>query len=420
MAGAKNQHAAAAAPARHASAAEPTDLKDQGIMRDIDLWAASRARAHTVLDRCSSSSVCLRLRSGAVLAALEHALALVDADDAPSSWLLLAQAHLAMGSVSAVRSACVAAAARGADIAQFSSELNTYLETWIDHPARLGFLFPEGAHREGRGERHSRLAARGLRHDGCYAATPAVSIAWSIFLDRGATGVPRGVVLYFHGNGENADFLQPLAHQFHQMALALMVVEFRGYGNSSRATPLLSTLCTDAEPLVLSDALDEALRQASLPKATPVICFGRSLGGHVAVHIAAIGGSLFANRVRPCALVLDSATASVRNWTRVAPPGSKAQGPPIPGGVSMVGLLENMQKLSGMTVPLLVLHGSADAIVPPFQAKLLYDASAAPEDSKHLLLFPGCGHNDLAHHPKYWPSVARFVEGTLAPLTQGR
>ena len=113
--------------------------------------------------------------------------------------------------------------------------------------------------------------------------------------------MPRGVVLYLHGNGEHADELQllwRLTSFSSDGARANMVVEFRGYGSSSRAAPLLSTLCSDAEPLVLSDALDEALRQAALPTTTPLICFGRSLGGHVAVHIAAIGGSLCASRVR--------------------------------------------------------------------------------------------------------------------------
>ena len=58
------------------------------------------------------------------LAALEHALALVAADDTPSSWLLHRR-NLQWGPISAVRSACASAAARGGDIAQFSSELET-------------------------------------------------------------------------------------------------------------------------------------------------------------------------------------------------------------------------------------------------------------------------------------------------------
>lgn len=45
--------------------------------------------------------------------------------------------------------------------------------------------------------------------------------------------------------------------------------------------------------------------------------------------------------------------------------------------------------------PLLVLHGTADRIVPASQGRALYEAAAEP---KRLLQYPGAGHGDLAAH----------------------
>ena len=196
-----------------------------------------------------------------------------------------------------------------------------------------------------------------------------------------------------------------------------MVVEYRGYGRSPPATPLLSTLLTDAEPFVLGTVLGDALRLASLPPDLPPLLFGRSIGGHVAVHLATLGASRAAPphaRGAFRALILDSAVASVRHWTAMVPEDAPTEGrPPMPAGLHTAGLLENREKLRATATPLLVLHGEEDAIVPPFQAELLHRASAAPAERKRCVRFPRRGHNDLVHDPSYWPSVASFVESVF-------
>jgi pimeloyl-ACP methyl ester carboxylesterase len=312
--------------------------------------------------------------------------------DPYSSLLLRARCHMAMGSVTAARAAYARAASMLDEAAAEAAQLEEFTANWLDHPARLAILFPVPAHHESRS---------GISIDGHYMAAPGVEVAWRIFRGHStqhttarqvgcesadqtqvSTSVSkrpwRAVVVYFHGNGETAADLHSLAPQFTDHGFLLMVVEFRGYGRSSATPPLLSTLLTDAEPLALTDALDDALADAGLPRELPACLFGRSIGSHPAIHLAAIGASNAIAHRTFHALILDSGVASVRHWThRVAEETPVNGRPPIPGDLRLVGLLENCDKLAETPIPTLVLYGDADNVVPPFQAELLHRASAA-------------------------------------------
>ena len=96
--------------------------------------------------------------------------------------------------------------------------------------------------------------------------TPAVPVDW-----LGPRREARGVILYFHGNGEVADDYVDLAPQFHWLGFHLMIVDYRGYGWSSPSTPLMSHLLSDVEPLLLNNAFDSALDKAGVPKDTVIL-----------------------------------------------------------------------------------------------------------------------------------------------------
>ena len=316
----------------------------------------------------------------------------------------LARAFLALGSVRRARDAYASAYAhaalpeRGA-IDEERSQLDLLVSDWIDHPMRLCNLFS-------RVPRHLTppVSAEVTRTD-----VSMVELSVSVFVGNGPP--PRGIALYFHGNGECADDLAHVAPRFHRVGLVLAVVEMRGYGARSEEAPLLSAMLHDSERLLDDDCMSALLAAAGgLPRSTPLICYGRSIGGHVAMHLCACALALD-SAVSISGLVLDSAVASVRHWTAELPHddgGDSAGRPRVPGGLRTVGLLENRAKLSGMCahaaspLPTLILHGSADALVPPFQASLL--ARCAPHAT--LLVLSGRGHNDLMHAPEYWPAVA--------------
>ena len=206
-----------------------------------------------------------------------------------------------------------------------------------------------------------------------------------------------------------------------------MQVEYRGYGNSSRVSPRLSTLLTDVEPFVTGEALQTIRELVELPEDLPLFAIGRSLGGHPAIHVCALALAISQPRWA-IGLILESATASVRHWERLS---EDAQGseaavgeaigrPPAPCGVHPVGVLENLGKASGLGrvhLPILLLHGEEDDVVPPFQQQL-FEERIGP--TARLVCFAGCGHNNLPSSQKYAAELRRFVDETLAAAATER
>jgi fermentation-respiration switch protein FrsA (DUF1100 family) len=61
-------------------------------------------------------------------------------------------------------------------------------------------------------------------------------------------------------------------------------------------------------------------------------------------------------------------------------------------------------------LPLLVLHGENDTLIPAAQGQALYDAS--PTADKRLVLIPRAGHNDVMVRDiaTYFGAVREFVQ----------
>ena len=67
-------------------------------------------------------------------------------------------------------------------------------------------------------------------------------------------------------------------------------------------------------------------------------------------------------------------------------------------------------KIASVRVPLLVIHGDSDEIVPPEEGRRVYDAAPEP---KGLHVIPGAGHNDtyVLGGESYFDALRRFIEG---------
>ena len=97
-----------------------------------------------------------------------------------------------------------------------------------------------------------------------------------------ASGVERSAVspglLWFYGNGENIARIWPVLREFQPPGVALLVVDYPGYGASDgRAT----------EPLIYKAGEAAFAALAGRPEIRGVYVYGRSLGSAVAVHVAA-------------------------------------------------------------------------------------------------------------------------------------
>jgi fermentation-respiration switch protein FrsA (DUF1100 family) len=205
---------------------------------------------------------------------------------------------------------------------------------------------------------------------------------------------PAGQVVFFHGNGGNLSLWLDAVAGIRQRGLSVLAVDYRGYGDST-GRPSEQGLYRDAEASIRVFA--DRLRKSG----TPVIYWGRSIGAPVAAHAA--------TRLAPDALVLESPMANARSLLKTNP---------------VLWLLSffssyrfaTSESVQQLDVPLLVVHGDKDSIVPYASGRQVFEAARPAK--KTFATIPGADHNDLhvANPPLYWQAIDTF----LASIRPGR
>lgn len=200
-------------------------------------------------------------------------------------------------------------------------------------------------------------------------------------------------ILYFHGNGEVAGDHDALAPLYRQAGANLFVTEFRGYGRSM-GRPTVEHLVSDARPVAAFfhahlDGLGFNERR---------FVMGRSLGTHPALEVAANASE----RIR--GLIVESGAAGLRRMLQ-------RFGFDVEHGEGAALVEAHEAKIRSIQMPLLVIHGEWDELIPLQQAVELYEMLAHVE--RELLIIPGAGHNDLlwAGLQDYFEAIQRFVSG---------
>jgi len=179
------------------------------------------------------------------------------------------------------------------------------------------------------------------------------------------------VVVYFHGNGGS---LRLRVDRFQRVAAAgvgLIALSYRGYGGSTgRPT----------EAGLIEDARAAYAFAAERYPAARIALWGESLGSGVAVALAA---------ERPIArMILDSPFTSALDLAR-------ANYWYLPVRLLMKDQFRSDERIAGVKVPVLILHGEVDQIIPIAYGERLYAKIQGP---KRFVRFPGGYHVDLDRH----------------------
>ncbi|MFB9894079.1 alpha/beta hydrolase [Planobispora takensis] len=171
-------------------------------------------------------------------------------------------------------------------------------------------------------------------------------------------------VLVAGGNAGNRWNRAPLARALAAHGLPVLLMDYRGYGGNP-GSPTEEGLRLDAEAArrFLGDV--------------PVIYFGESLGAAVATRLAADHP--------PDGLVLRSP------FTDLAAAG-QANYPFLPVRALLRDRFPVAERIAGIRVPLVVIYGTADTIVPAVQSRAVAAAAPGPVT---VVEIPGAGHNDL-------------------------
>ncbi len=181
-------------------------------------------------------------------------------------------------------------------------------------------------------------------------------------------------LLYFHGNAANVGDLVDLARQFHDMGLAVLLVDYRGYGRSQGGFPSQESVYADAEAAWRYLVRD---RQRAPHR---IVLYGHSLGGAIALWLAA-------QQPQAGAVIAEASFTSVGAIAQRIPPYRL-----LPIDRLLTQRFDALAAAQQMQVPVLFLHGTADVTVPPDMSETLYEAATEP---KELWLVPQANHNTV-------------------------
>lgn len=209
-------------------------------------------------------------------------------------------------------------------------------------------------------------------------ASPGLRAIWVPQADPAAPAV-----LYLHGTFRNVFQNRPKIAAIHAAGLAVLAVEYRGFGDSTLVLPSEQSINQDAEV-----AWQEFARR--VPEAARRVVFGHSMGGAVAVELA------WRHRGSPstfATLVLESTFTSMSDVARDRYP--------------WAALLEalatqhfgSMEKIGQVDSPTWVLAGTSDHTVPSRHSQRLY---AAVKRACALVMFEGGSHSGL--HREFGPA----------------
>jgi len=197
------------------------------------------------------------------------------------------------------------------------------------------------------------------------------------------------VMIWFHGNGGNISHRVHNLRRFHdELGVSVFIFDYREYGRSGGSVSEEGTY-RDAEAALIY------VRSRTGQPAAGIIYFGRSLGAAIAVELAL--------KAPPRALILESPMTSIREMARQVMPY-------LPVGFLIKTEYDSLSKIGKIYLPLFILHGDRDDVVPFGQGRRLFEAANRP---KEFYTIHGASHNDtyVVGGPAYWEAWRKFLKG---------
>ena len=202
----------------------------------------------------------------------------------------------------------------------------------------------------------------------------------------------RQTLLWFHGNAGNISHRVENIKLLHdKVKINIFIFDYRGYGRSEGSASEAGTYEDGVA------ALHFVGKQLGV-KAGNLIIFGRSLGAAVAAEMA--------GRLQSRALILESPFVSIREM-------AKSVFPLLPITSLLQTRYDNLEKIVKIKVPLLVIHGDRDEVVPYEHGKRVFAAAPAPKD---FYTITGAGHNNtyIIGGDAYFQRLRSFIETVTA------
>ncbi len=165
-------------------------------------------------------------------------------------------------------------------------------------------------------------------------------------------------IVYFHGNaGKLENRIHKLNH-FKDMNVNFLIISWRGFSGID-GKPFEEGLYDDGNSAI------EWLKNIGLVE-QDIIIYGESLGTGIAIEIAQ--NKNFAGLILETPFT--SMTEAAKNFY-----------PYIPVNLLLKDKYQNNQKIKNINIPVLIMHGEADQIVPFWMGKKIYEIANQPKYS---------------------------------------
>ena len=230
--------------------------------------------------------------------------------------------------------------------------------------------------------------------------------AWLLFQTTDGTTPKPGVptIVFFHGNAGNIGLRLPNAYRMLQQLQAnILMVEYRGYGDSDVVSPTEAGLKLDAQA-----ALHFCQQH---PAISSIFLFGRSLGGAVALDLALYAQN---NQIPLAGVIVENTFTSISAMVDCLLPWLT----PVKAFVLKIGW-KSEEIVPQLRFPLLYLAGARDELVPHAQMRQLYQLSRLSSLVK-LYVIPNGTHNEswIQGGAAYWEAMKSFLLEALAGVEQ--
>jgi len=178
------------------------------------------------------------------------------------------------------------------------------------------------------------------------------------------------LLLFLHGARWNVTGSSPRIRRLQAMGFSVLAVDYRGFGKSSPALPSQASAAEDARA-----AWDWLGRQAA---GRPRYIFGHSLGGAIAIDLASSVKNESGVLVESTFTSIPDVFDSMRwGW--------------LPVNWLITQRFNSVDTVADIGSPLLVVHGTADPLIPARLGQQLFDAAREP---KRLILVEGASHHN--------------------------
>ena len=176
------------------------------------------------------------------------------------------------------------------------------------------------------------------------------------------------IVLYFHGNNDNISYRQYVVNICNLLKLNLMLIDYRGYGNSSSQPDNLS---------LLEDAKTAYKYITQHYDHSQVIIWGESLGGIDAIWTA--------HKYKANCLVLLSTFADIKTIIDTLEVPNRVKR--LIKKFSDSKLMNNGKWIKDVTIPTVIMHSQEDDILPYINAEI--NIENVSSEKKKLITIQG-------------------------------